>query len=255
MTTIDLNADLGESFGPWVMGDDAAMMGIVTSANIACGGHAGDARTMYDTLTLAAQNGVCVGAHPGFDDKEGFGRRRLPLTPTEVSQLIAAQIGTLKGMAALAGTGVKYVKPHGALANWAAVDMDIARAIADAIKRSSPDCSVLAISGTALQTAARDLDLTTYCEVFADRGYGDDGNLVPRSEPGAMIHDADQACDRLLRFLDTGRMPTVTGGSVALKVDSICIHGDNPHAVDTGRKIRDALTAQGVTLAPFASQS
>jgi UPF0271 protein len=251
MKTIDLNSDLGESFGPWNMGDDAAMLGIVSSANVACGGHAGDSATMFDTLTVAAQNGVCVGAHPGFEDRQGFGRRRLPLTMTEIEQLIAAQVGTLKGVAGLAGTTVRYVKPHGALGNWAAESEDVASAIARAIKRAHSDCAVLAISGTALETVALKSGLETYSEIFADRGYGDDGNLVPRSKPGAMIEDADTACQRLIEFFDNGRMPTVSGGYVSLKAHSICIHGDNPHAVDMGRTIKAQLIDAGFDVQPF----
>jgi UPF0271 protein len=251
MKTIDLNSDLGESFGPWSMGDDAAMLGIVSSANVACGGHAGDSATMFDTITLAARNGVCVGAHPGFEDRQGFGRRRLPLTMTEVEQLIAAQVGTIKGVAGLADTTVRYVKPHGALGNWAAENKEVAQAIARAVKRAHSDCAVLAISGTALEVAALECDLETYSEIFADRGYADDGNLVPRSQPGAMIEDANTACQRLLEFFDSGTMPTVSGGYVSLKAHSICIHGDNPHAVEMGRIIKAQLIDAGFNLRPF----
>jgi len=253
MTTIDLNSDLGESFGPWCMGDDATMLGIVSSANVACGGHAGDSATMFDTLTLAAANGVCVGAHPGFEDKQGFGRRRLPLTMTEVAQLIAAQVGTIKGVAGLTDTAIRYVKPHGALGNWAAENAEVATAIAQSLKRSHPDCAVLAISGTQLETASLKCGLDTYSEIFADRGYADDGNLQPRSQPGAMIEDADTACQRLLEFFDSGKMPTVNGGHVSLKAHSICIHGDNPHAVAMGNTIKGKLIDAGFTLQPFIS--
>jgi UPF0271 protein len=252
-STIDLNADLGESYGPWRMGDDDAMMQIVTSANIACGGHAGDAGTMFDALSTARDNGVSVGAHPGFDDKEGFGRRRIPLTPRELEQLIAVQVGAISGIAGLTGTQVRYVKPHGALANWAAQDTRVAQAIARSLKAAFPQYAVLAISGTQLDVEARRLGLETYSEIFADRGYGDDGNLVPRSEPAAMIEDPEQACQRLLRFLDSGRMPTVSGGSVALEAHSICIHGDSPHAVAMATLVRTSLIAHGLELAAFVA--
>ena len=251
MTTIDLNSDLGESFGPWSMGDDAAMLGIVSSANVACGGHAGDSATMFDTLTLAANNGVCVGAHPGFEDKQGFGRRRLPLALKEVEQLIAAQVGTLKGIAGLTEAPVRYIKPHGALGNWAAENAEVAQTIAQSIKRSHADCAVLAISGTELESASLKCGLDTYSEIFADRGYADNGNLLPRSQPGAMIEDADSACQRLIEFFDSGKMPTVAGGHVALKAHSVCIHGDNPHAVAMANTIRNKLIAAGFTLQPF----
>ncbi len=253
MPAIDLNSDLGEGIGPWKMGDDDAMMSIVTSANIACGGHAGDAGTMFESLTIAAQNNVCAGAHPGFDDKQGFGRRRIPLTPKELKQLIAAQVGTFTGVAGLVGTPVRYVKPHGALANWAAVDVTVAQSIACAIKTAFPDYAVLAISGTQLEIASKQMGLETYSEIFADRGYGDDGNLVSRSEAGAMIEDPKIACDRLLTYLDSGRMPTITGGTVALEGHSICIHGDSPHAVSMARAVRQSLLDNGFELSAFIS--
>lgn len=251
MTSIDLNADLGESFGPWAMGADAQMMDIITSANIACGGHAGDHKTMVDTLGLARNKNVVAGAHPGFEDKQGFGRRVLPLTATEVEYLIAAQVGTIKGLAGTADTKIEYVKAHGALSNWASVDIDVARAIVKGIKTAHPDCAILAVSGTQLEVAAKEAGLEYYCEIFADRGYGDDGNLVPRSKEGAMITDPKQACDRLVRFFETGKMPTVTGSTVSLDAHSICIHGDNPHAVEMGHIIKTALIAHGLTVEPF----
>jgi UPF0271 protein len=251
MAKIDLNADLGEGFGPWVMGADAQMMKIVTSANIACGGHAGDPATMFETLKLAADNGVCVGAHPGYYDKEGFGRRKIPLSASEVAQLIAAQIGTLRGIAGLVGAEVTYVKPHGMLNNWACVDMETATAIAGAVKAAHPDLAMLAISGTMLETASKDAGLVTYSEIFADRGYTDAGTLVPRSEPGAMIEDPKFAADRLVAFSETGTMPTVTGGSIPLKAHSICVHGDSSHAVAMAGQVKAALVAKGIEVAPF----
>jgi UPF0271 protein len=251
MKYIDLNADLGESFGPWNMGADKAMLDIVTSANIACGGHAGDASVMFETIALAAAQGVSIGAHPGFDDKQGFGRRRIPLSMTEVEQLIAAQVGTIQGVAALAGAKVAYVKPHGALNNWACENADVASAIARAMAKSCPDLAMLAVSGTELEKASRNAGLTTFAEVFADRGYGDDGNLVPRGQAGAMITDAHAAADRLIQFFETGDMPTVTGGTVRLAADSICIHGDSDHAVEMATQLRDALVAHGFALRAF----
>lgn len=251
MQTIDLNADLGESFGPWTMGDDAAMMNIVTSANIACGGHAGDAGTMFDALTMAKKNNVTVGAHPGFDDKQGFGRRRIPLTPRELQQLVAAQIGAITGVAGIAETAIHYVKPHGALGNWAAVDASVAHAIATAVKSAFPHLAMLAISGTQLEVESKKLGIETFSEIFADRGYGDDGNLVPRSQPGAMIEDPKAASGRLLRYLDSGEMPTVTGGKVKLAGHSICIHGDSPHAVSMAETVCASLVDNGYELAAF----
>ena len=252
MKYIDLNADLGESYGPRAMGADSAMLDIVNSANIACGGHAGDAAVMFETIKLAADRNVTIGAHPGFDDKQGFGRRRIPISMAEVEQLIASQVGAIKGIAALAGAQVSYVKPHGAINNWACENVDVANAIAQAVKKSCPEMAMLAVSGTLLETASRNAGLKTYSEVFADRGYSDDGNLVLRGQPGAMITDAGEAADRLIQFFETGDMPTVSGGTVRLDADSICIHGDSAHAVDMAVQLRAALVAHGFTLRSFA---
>ncbi|OED36032.1 hypothetical protein AB833_28820 [Chromatiales bacterium (ex Bugula neritina AB1)] len=251
MQAIDLNADLGESYGPWSMGDDDTMMDIVSSANIACGGHAGDAATMHSALSTAVQKGVVAGAHPGFDDKPGFGRRRIPLSSREIEQLIASQLGTLSGVAGLAGASIRYIKPHGALSNWAAVDAGVSRAIAAAVKAAFPDLAVLAISGTQLEIESKKAGLETYSEIFADRGYGDDGNLVPRSEPGAMIHNPSEACERLQRFFETGKMPTVSGGAVSLAADSICIHGDSAHAVAMALEVRQMIVDNNISIASF----
>ena len=248
---IDLNSDLGEGFGPWDMGDEAAMLGIVTSANVACGGHAGDPETMFRTLTRARDNGVTVGAHPGYADPLGFGRRVIPMTTEEIARMCAAQVGALQGVAALAGVRVAYVKPHGALGNLAARDRAVADAIAGAVRQLDPELAILAISGTRTEEAARAAGLPTYSEIFADRGYLSSGQLVPRDREGAMIHDADAAAERLLGFLDTGRMPVVDGAPIALAAQSICVHGDSPGAVAMARTIRARLTAEGVRIAPF----
>lgn len=252
MNRIDLNSDLGESYGPWKMGDDESMLNIVSSANIACGGHASDPQTMFDTLTLAKQKNVCIGAHPGFEDKPAFGRRLLPMSPIEVQQLIASQVGALMGIATLAKAQVSYVKAHGALANWAAATPDIANAVATAIKSCAPECALLAISGTELEKAGKQVGLNTYSEVFADRAYQSNGQLVPRSVEGSVIHNAQQACDRLITFLRTGDMPTIDGGVVRLNAESICIHGDNPAAVAMGKTIREHLQSEGFAIASFA---
>jgi UPF0271 protein len=252
MRKIDLNSDLGEGFGPWAMGDDAAMLRLVTSANIACGGHASDPETMFATLRLAATQGVVIGAHPGYADREGFGRRVIPMTPEEIARMVAAQIGSLMGVAALAGARVTYVKPHGALANLAADRRDVAEAIVSATRAISPDLALLAISGTEVELAARAAAHPVYSEIFADRGYLSTGRLAPRSRPDAMISDAGAAADRLLGFLETGLMPVVDGPPIRLAAQSICIHGDSPHAVAMAQEIRARLTASGVTLAAFA---
>ena len=251
MQSIDLNADLGEGFGPWTMGDDAAMLGLVSSANIACGGHAGDPDTMAATLALAKARGVVTGAHPSYPDLAGFGRRRLPSSPAEIERFVAAQTGALLGIAALVGQPIAYVKPHGALANVAAVEAPVAAAVVRAVRAVNGRLAVLAISGTVLAHVARDAGLAVFSEIFADRGYAPDGTLVPRGSPGAMITDPDAAAARLFGFFDSGLMPTVGGEPVALAVDSVCIHGDSPHAVAMARHLKNAFVARGLAIAPF----
>ncbi|MDP2085657.1 MAG: 5-oxoprolinase subunit PxpA [Gemmobacter sp.] len=251
MRTIDLNSDLGEGFGPWTMGDDAALLQVVTSANIACGGHAGDADTMYATLRRAGERGVTVGAHPGYEDRAGFGRRVIPMTPAEIGRMVAAQVGALQGVASLAGVRVAYVKPHGALANLAADRTDVAQAITEAVATLPGRLAVLAISGTALEQSARAAGLAVFSEIFADRGYLPNGRLVPRGQPGDMIDDAEAACARLLGFLDSGRMPVVGGAPIPLAAQSICVHGDGPAALAMAQAIRAGLGAAGVTLRAF----
>ncbi len=248
---MDLNSDLGEGFGPWTMGDDAAMLGIVTSANIACGGHASDPDTMFATLKMAAERGVVIGAHPGYADRLGFGRRVIPMEPAEIARMVAAQVGALQGVAALAGAKVAYVKAHGALANLAADRRDVADAIAGAIAALPGGLAILAISGTELEAAGRAAGLATYSEVFADRAYLPNGRLVPRSRPDAMIHGAKAAAERLLRFVESGLMPVIGGDPIPLAAQSICVHGDGAEAVAMATEIRDRLRAAGVALAPF----
>lgn len=250
---IDLNADLGEGYGPWVMGEDALMLDFVTSANIACGGHAGDPETMFRTLRLAAERGVRVGAHPGFADREGFGRRVIPMLVGEVARMVAAQVGALMALARLAGTEVRYVKPHGALGNLAAADGAVANAIVEAVQAIDSTLAVLAISGTRLEQAARAQGLTVRSEIFADRAYLPNGQLVPRGQPGAVLHDATEAADRLIGYLKSGRMPVVGAEPIALRADSICVHGDNAESVAMVREVRARLEAEGVVFAPFVS--
>lgn len=252
--TIDLNADLGEGFGPWLLGDDGAMLTVVTSANLACGGHASDPDTMYRTLSLAKERGINIGAHPSFPDKEGFGRRRLPHTPAEIERFVAAQIGALGGIAALAGARVSYVKPHGALGNAATEDRPIAEAILRATRAVDRSLAILAISGTILEAVAREQGLLVFSEVFADRGYTAAGNLVPRGQPGALIHDAEAASLRMLRFIESGIMPTADGREVPLAADSICIHGDSADAIHMAQRLRSAIEERGIRLAAFLSR-
>jgi UPF0271 protein len=248
---IDLNADLGEGYGPWTMGDDAAMLDLVSSANVACGGHASDPETMARTLELAKARGVVTGAHPSYPDREGFGRRRLPVRPGEIERFVAAQIGALVAIGALVGQPIAYVKPHGALANVAAEERDVATAIVRAVRAVDQHLAILAISGTVLEDVARDSGLATYSEIFADRGYSPAGTLVPRGTPGAMIEAPDAATDRLFGYFATGLMPTVGGPAIALRADSVCIHGDSPHAVAMARHLRTAFRTNGITIAPF----
>lgn len=248
---IDLNSDLGESFGPWSMGDDAAMLDIVTSANVACGAHASDPETMYRTLELAAARGTVVGAHPGYPDREGFGRRVIPMTPHEVGRMVAAQVGALQGVAALAGTTVRYVKPHGALANVAADEPAVATAIVGAVASLPGGLSILAISGTELELAARAAGLNVHPEIFADRAYLSTGRLVNRAVAGAVLHDPEVVANRLVEFVRTGTMPVIDGPPIALAAHSICVHGDTAGAVQIARRVRQRLEAEGVRIAPY----
>lgn len=248
---IDLNSDLGEGFGPWRMGEDAALLDLVSSANIACGGHAGDPEVMAETLAAAAARGVVIGAHPGYADREGFGRRVIPMAPAAIGRMVAAQIGALAGVAALAGAEIRYVKPHGALANLAAEDRAVAQAIVAAVACQPGALAVLAISGSVLEGVARAAGLETYSEIFADRGYRADGRLVARGAPGALIEDAQAAAARLLGFLESGEMPVVGGGRLRLAAQSVCIHGDGPGALAMARAVRAQLEEAGVVIAPF----
>jgi UPF0271 protein len=252
---IDLNSDLGESFGPWNMGDDAAMLALVTSANVACGGHASDPETMFSTLSESAKRGVVVGAHPGYADREGFGRRVIPMREVEIERMVAAQIGALMAVGALAGAKVRYVKAHGALANLAADQRSVADAIARATKAVAPELALLAISGTELEPAGRAAGLEVFSEIFADRGYLPNGRLTPRGRPGAMIEDSEVAAGRLIQYLETGLMPTFDGSDIRLEAHSICVHGDSPHAVEMARVIREKLTGKGVEIRPFLGRA
>ena len=248
---INLNADLGESFGAWTMGADEALLDIVTSANVACGFHAGDPLVMRRTVAAAKARGVSIGAHPAFPDLQGFGRRRMDIPSAELEAMLIYQIGALQAMAIAEGTRVSHVKPHGALNNMACADRALADVVARAVRAAGPELILLAPAHSQLALAAEALGLPVVLEVFADRAYQDDGQLVPRSQPGAMIEDAQEAAARLLHFLDTGRMKTVDGGEVPLEAASICIHGDSDHAVAMARAVRQALEQAGVTLKSF----
>ena len=240
MQTIDLNSDLGEGFGPWTMGDDTAMLSVVSSANVACGGHAGDTETMYKTC-----------AHPSYVDREGFGRRIIPMHPDEIGRMVVAQVGALASVAQLAGTEVRYIKPHGALGNVAAADAEVATGIIDAVRVAFPRLAILAISGTQLEVVARAARVEVYSEIFADRAYQSNGLLVPRSQPGAVIHDAEQVAQRLIAFVESGRMEVIGGEPIELAAHSICVHGDTPGALEMACHIHAQLTDAGLAPRPF----
>src|SRR6201994_2957597 len=227
MTTIDLNCDLGESFGPWEMGNDAAMIELATSVNVACGYHAGDADIMRQTVELAKARGVSVGAHPGYRDLHGFGRRPVPgLKSSEIENLVAYQIGALQAIAIAAGHKVTHVKAHGALSNVACEDDMTAQAIANAIKAVDPNLIFVVLANSKLVRAGERANLPMAHEVFADRAYEDDGNLVSRKKPGALLHDPGLIAERVVRMVQDGAIVSVSGKVVKSRIDTVCIHGD-----------------------------
>jgi UPF0271 protein len=247
---IDLNCDMGESFGAWRMGDDAAILEHVTSANIACGFHAGDPGTMRATVKAALARGVAIGAHPSFPDLQGFGRRPMTLMPEEVYDLCVYQIGALAAFARAAGGRLHHVKAHGALSNMAVREYALAEAITQAARDVDPDLISYAQAGTELVRAAERIGLPFASEVFADRSYQDDGQLTPRSRPGAMIENVEVSIAQVLRMVRGGKVRSVSGADVAVRADTVCVHGDEPHALDFVRRLREALEREGVTVAP-----
>lgn len=250
--TIDLNCDLGEGFGAWPMGNDDAMLGLATSANVACGFHAGDSDIMLKTAKLAKQRGVSIGAHPGYRDLHGFGRRPIPgMTSSEIETMVAYQIGALQAVAALAGHKVTHVKAHGALSNVGCVDDMTARAIATAIKAVDQDLIFVVLPNSALVRAGDAAGLRMVSEVFADRAYEDDASLMSRSKPGAVLHDAKMIAARVVRMVQDRAIVSVSGKTIKVDVETVCIHGDTPGAVDIARTIREALSAQNIEVAPF----
>ena len=253
MPVVDLNCDCGEGFGPYALGDDAAMLDIVTSANVACGFHAGDPDIMAATFALAKARGVAVGAHPGFADRAGFGRRRVAMSEAEIERLVAYQIGAAQALAARAGHKLTHVKPHGALSNIAMAEAGVARAIARATRAVDRDLAFLAIAGTELERAGAAEGLATIREIYADRGYGDDGHLMPRDVPGAVLHDANEAAARAVAMVETGVVRALSGKRVAVAIESICVHGDTPGAVAMACAVRAALERAGIALRPFAA--
>lgn len=252
MRIIDLNSDLGESFGAWRMGDDGAMLEVVSSANIACGFHAGDPAGMRRTLAAAAARGVTVGAHVGYRDLAGFGRRPMDVPAAELTADIIYQTGALQALARAEGTRVAYVKPHGALYNTVAHDRRQATALLEALRLLGGGLTLMVLAGAPLVRQAREAGLTVVEEAFADRAYTAAGTLLPRSEKGAVLHDPDAIAARMVDFVTSGTVEAVDGSRVRITAQSICVHGDSPGAVATARAVRSALDAAGVSVRPFA---
>ncbi len=249
---IDLNCDLGEGFGAWQMGNDAAMIDLATSVNVACGFHAGDADIMRSTIRLAKARGVSVGAHPGFRDLHGFGRRPVPgITASEIETLVAYQIGALQAVAALEGYQVTHVKAHGALSNVACEDDMTARAIASAIRAVDRDLTFVVLSNSRLAVAGEAAGLPLAHEVFADRAYEDDATLVSRRKPGAVLHDPTLIADRVVRMVQDGAVVAASGKVIKMPMDTVCIHGDTEGAVDIARELHQKLSAADIAIKPF----
>ena len=250
---IDINCDMGESFGAWRMGADEDVMPHITSANVACGAHAGDPGVMRRTVRLARAAGVAVGAHPGFADLPGFGRREMAVDPSEVEDSLIAQIGALAAIAKAEGLALQHVKAHGALYNMAGRDRVLADAIARAIAAVDRTLIMFGLPNSPMIDAARAAGLRVASEGFADRAYQPDGSLAPRSRPGAVIHDAEAVVARAVRMAHDGVVLTPDGAEVALRVDTICVHGDTPGAPELTRRIREALQAAGAAVSPIGA--
>lgn len=252
MTTVDLNSDLGEGFGQWTLGDDDALLQVVTSANVACGYHAGDPSIMRRVCDHAAEAGVAIGAQVGYRDLPGFGRRFIDVEPTALTNDLIYQIAALEGFARLAGARVRYVKPHGALYNAIVDHEEQAAAVVAAVTAYDPALPVLGLPGSAWLRLAGEAGLTTVPEAFADRAYTPQGTLVSRLLLGAVLHDATEIAQRCVSMATGGQIADVDGGELMVTTASICVHGDTPGAVDIARQVRSALADAGVTLAAFA---
>lgn len=249
MKTIDLNCDMGESFGAWTMGRDAELMNYVSSINIACGFHAGDASVIRKTVETAIEKGVSIGAHPGFPDLQGFGRREMKLSSKEVFDIVLYQVAAVKGICEALGAKLHHVKPHGALYNQAAKDGNLAESIADALLKSDQNLIFYGLSGSFLISEAEKLGLKTASEVFADRTYMPDGTLTPRTQPNALIDDPLIAADQVLEMINEGTVTAIDGTKVPIKAETICIHGDGPHALEFARSINTRLKESGLNIA------
>lgn len=248
MRSIDLNCDMGESFGAYSMGADAAVMPHISSANVACGYHGGDPAVMRRTVRMARAAGVSVGAHPGFPDLAGFGRRDMRLTPAEVENMVLYQIGALAAIARSEGVRLRHVKAHGALYNMAARDAALAGAIARAVRAFDPELVLFGLPESELLRAGRDAGLAVAAEGFADRAYEADGSLTPRARPGAVIHDAAAVVARALRMVTEGRVTSTDGSDTGIHVDTLCVHGDTPGADELARQLRQGLEQAGVSV-------
>ena len=251
LKSIDINCDIGESFGPWKMGADDDVMPNITSANVACGAHAGDPRVMRRTVRAAKQHGVSVGAHPGYADLQGFGRREIQADPAEVEDSLIAQIGALAAIAKAESVPLRHVKAHGALYNQAARDRRLAAAIAAAIKAFDPSLVMFGLPKSPMIEAGVEAGLRVAAEGFADRSYEPDGSLTPRSRPGAVIHDPEVVVERAVRMIRDGIVLTVTGQEIPLKIDTLCVHGDTPGAAELVKRIRAGFEAAGIQVRPF----
>jgi UPF0271 protein len=253
MKTIDLNCDMGEGFGVYSLGDDEAMLDIVTSANIACGFHAGDPLVMAKTLEAAKARGVGVGAHPSFFDLWGFGRRPiLGQSPAEVEKQIIYQIGALQALAHAQGLRLDHIKTHGSLGNMANEDIDLARAIARAIKAVDPFFIFVVMPGLPTERAGEEMGLRLAREIYADRAYADNGNLASRKLPGAVLHDAGEAAERILRIVESGEVTSISGKRIPVRADTVCVHGDTADAVNMARKVKARLKDAGYAVRPMA---
>ncbi len=248
MYRVDLNSDLGESFGNYTLGMDEEILQYVSSANVACGWHAGDPLVMEKTVALAKRCGTAVGAHPGFPDLMGFGRRNMVITPDEAKAYVRYQLGALYAFAESQGVRIQHVKPHGALYNMAAVDEKLARAMCEAVYEFDPEIIFMGLAGSKMIEMAEAVGLRAASEVFADRAYNDDGTLVSRKLPGAVIKDKDLAIRRVVRMVKEGKVESVNGTDIAIRADSICVHGDNPKALEFVKNIRETLIAEGVEI-------
>jgi 5-oxoprolinase (ATP-hydrolysing) subunit A len=248
---VDLNADMGESLGPWKMGNDAELLRIVTSANVACGFHGGDPDTMAATMRMAVENGVGIGAHPGFDDLKGFGRNRMQVPLATLANQVRYQVGAAQAMARAAGGQVRHLKLHGAMANMASEDEGMARALYDAALSVAPDLVVMVLAATAQQRAAEALGCAWVGEIFADRAYNADGTLVDRRLPGAVIHDPALAGPRVAAMVRAGAILTEDGTRLPTRIDTICLHGDGATAVELARAVRSTLEAEGIAVRMF----